>query len=395
MTPDWSALAPHRPVAAGRSQYVAPPSNAGEEIANRVMAGAGTILVGGPAGIGKSTELDRAAALLRGRGRRIALLIPIDTWENMRRVTPDRLLLRIAGQCARVASQNLGMSLNQELLAALWQAGVLPSSVLTGGAAGVYEATPRALATAVLGEVARLSKLGPVTLLIDGMEKVPEGPTGTELFDALANLPEHVEQVVVMPWHAAYGPHSETVIRPGEKWMILSPDRVEGNAGARARAFLREILARRLSIDATWLDPEPSAARVASRAMGDDIPPTAFAALVDDAAVWSGGIPRVFLQLVADAGTYARLRRDEDWPKDVDLVDAVADLEDSFRRALLPGDTEACRQAEGTDGRELELGRKIRLLARGVLVERRDDRRTVLEIHPLARRPLEEAFPRA
>lgn len=389
MSPDWNVLAPHRPLEAGSAMYVTPPWTTGAEIADRVIAGAQTILVGGPAGIGKSTELARAAALLRGRGRRIACLVPVDLWENMRRLTPDQLLLRIAGRVAFIAAQHLNLPLNNDLLGALVQAGVL-SSTLLNGRIQPYQASARTLVHAVLNEVARLSKQGRVTLLIDGMEKVPEGASGIELFDALNDLPEQVEQVVVLPWHATYGPHAETVIRPGEHWMIMRPDPAEGAEGERTRAFLVDLFAHRLSLDVALLAQGPSAARVVAEAVGGDHPPVGFAALVDQAAVWSAGIPRIFLQLLADAGTNARLRGEHAWPGTEDLNDAVSDLEDSFRRALLPGDTEASLAAEGTDGRELDLDRRIRLLARGLLLERRDGRRIVLAIHPLARRALGE-----
>ena len=389
MTPDWTALAPHRPLESGSARYVAPPWSAGAEIADRVIAGARTILVGGPAGIGKSTELASAAALLRGKGSRVACLVPIDVWENMRRLTPDQLLLRIAGTVALVGVQGLSLPLNNDLLGALAGAGVLDPEFV-GEAYFSYTASARTLAHAVLDEVARLSPQGRVTLLIDGMEKVPEGAASIELFDALGDLPDHVEQVVVVPWHATYGPHSETVIRPGEHWMILRPDPAEGVDGEPTRAFLRDVVARRLSLDAALLAPGPSAARVAAEAGGYDVPPAGFPALVAKAAVWSAGIPRIFLQLLADAGTNARLRGADHWPSEEDFADAVSDLEDSFRRALLPGDTEASLAAEGTDGRELDLDRKIRLLARGLLLERRDGKRIVLAIHPLARRTFEE-----
>lgn len=389
MIPDWTALTPHRPVDADDDKYVPPPSDAGREIADRVVAGTRTLLVGGPAGIGKSTEMGRAASLLLGSGGRVACLVSVDTWENMRRITPERLLLRIAGRVAFAATQDLQLPLNHELLAALAQYGVLDSSVLTDAVVGQYKASPRALARAVLDEVGRLSEQGRITLLIDGMEKVPDAPSSVELFDALADLPDHVDQVVVVPWHVTYGAHNETVIRPGEHWTILQPARTDGDEGESTRAFLRNVMARRLSVDPEQLAVAPSASRVTGRAMGEGAIPSNFVALVDQAAVWSGGIPRVFLQLVADAGTYARLQN-KSWPDDGDLADAVADLEDTFRRALLPGDTEACIAADGTDGRELELDRKVRLLARGVLLERRVDRRVNIEIHPLAIRSVME-----
>jgi hypothetical protein len=97
----------------------------------------------------------------------------------------------------------------------------------------------------------------------------------------------------------------------------------------------------------------------------------------------SGGIPRIFLQLMADAGTYARAKRSEAWPDRSDLAEAIADQEQSFRRALLRGDTKAISEAIGTDGRELDLERRVRLLAQGILLERARDGRAYLEAHPL------------
>ena len=68
-----------------------------------------------------------------------------------------------------------------------------------------------------------------------------------------------------------------------------------------------------------------------------------------------------------------------------DLADAVADQTDSYRRALLPGDTEAIHQVLGTDGREMALDRKIRLLARGIILERARGSGWSMDIHPLVR----------
>jgi hypothetical protein len=390
MTPDWNALGPHRPLDPGSNRYVLPPHGAGEEIAARIAAGTKVVLVGGPAGIGKSTELAHAATVLRDGDHRVACLVPVDLWENMRRLSPEQLLLRIAGRVAFVAAQNLKLPIDPSLLNTLIEEGVLSETVLQREGVGLYQASPLTLATEVLEQVARLSRQRRLTLLIDGMEKVPEGPGSLELFDALAQLPESVELVVVVPWHAAYGAHSETVVRTGEHWTILSPPQVEGDEGGPARDFLREVVARRLGVDSALLHPEAITTRVVAKTLKEFDAPSGFPSLIERAATQSGGIVRTFLQLIADAGTYARLRRNEDWPNDDDLADSVADLEDSFRRALLPGDTERALAAEGTDGRELELERRIRLLSRGVLLERRNDRRVVLEIHPLARRPLTE-----
>jgi MoxR-like ATPase len=64
VTPNWSLLAPHRPVDSGGDQYVPPPSNIGEAMARWVLASGAPVLLGGPTGVGKSTELAQVAALL-------------------------------------------------------------------------------------------------------------------------------------------------------------------------------------------------------------------------------------------------------------------------------------------------------------------------------------------
>jgi len=104
----------------------------------------------------------------------------------------------------------------------------------------------------------------------------------------------------------------------------------------------------------------------------------------------SGGIPRVFLQILADAGCYAQMKRSEPWLCAEDLEDACADQVDSFRRLLMPGDVFAIRQVIGTNGCELSVDRRIRLMAHGVLLERRRNGSPVLAVHPLAQAALDE-----
>jgi hypothetical protein len=115
--------------------------------------------------------------------------------------------------------------------------------------------------------------------------------------------------------------------------------------------------------------------------------------LLERAVKNSGGLPRVFLQLVTDAGTYARVKRDEAWPDDSDLQDAIADQQESFRRALLPGDTDAINAVAGSDGRELDLPRRVRLLAQGILLERIHRGSLFLETHPLVTQAVSYPYP--
>jgi hypothetical protein len=328
-----------------------------------------------------------AAKLLQAT--RIACLVPLDRWENMRKLTPEQLLLRIAGRVAYVASQSLNLPVSADLREALILAGVLKDDSVKPS----EERRPpsaQSLLRHTLSEVSRLSAHRRITLLIDGLEKVPSGPGASDLFEALGALPEEVDLMAVVPWHAAFGPRSDVVVRAGERFTALRAPEVDGDAGAPGRRFLMDLLAARLGVNPEHFDP----AAIVSVFSGtlEDARAEALARrdLVTDAARWSGGIPRTFLQLLADAGTYARLRRDASWPEPGDLADAIADQEDSLRRVLLPGDTQAILAAEGTDGRELDLDRKVRLMAHGVLLERLRDRRPLLEVHPLARAAVKE-----
>jgi hypothetical protein len=198
---------------------------------------------------------------------------------------------------------------------------------------------------------------------VDGLEKLLPGPGAREIFDALSQLPESVDLIVVIPWHAAFGGGTEPILRGGERLHRVAVLDTEGAAAAATADFFGRVLARRLrGVDAL---PEP------------------LAPLLGRAVRASGGLPRVFLQLMADAGTYARAKRGAAWPDDSDLSEAIIDQQDSFRRALLPGDTQAILAVDGTDGRELDLERRVRLLAQGILLERVREGRVSLVIHPL------------
>jgi hypothetical protein len=376
-TIDWKTLRPHVPLGPGDTQYVERTGSAGDEIAQWILADRSPLLVGGPAGVGKSTELARAAGQLQAD--RVACLVQLDRFENMRRLTPDRMRMRIAQKVGYLAQQVLHLPLSESLKNALSRV----NEELNGGAT-TQDASTSVLLNVTLAEVTRISRQGRITLLIDGLEKVPQGPESLDLFEALAWIRDEVEQVVVIPWHAAFGPQAETVIRAGERFVACRALDVQGDAGEPGRAFLRRMLVQRLH----WNEEEfDTNAVVGPAGLGLDAARARVAAkrnLVNDAIRWSAGLPRVFLQLLADAGSYAKLRRPDPWPIVEDLNDACADQTDSFRRLLLPGDVEAIRAAAGTNGSELELERKVRLMAHGVLLERVRDGARILDVHPLA-----------
>ena len=65
------------------------------------------------------------------------------------------------------------------------------------------------------------------------------------------------------------------------------------------------------------------------------------------------------------------------------LADALTDQRESLRRLLTPGDAAAISRVVGTDGRELDLERRVRLLSHGILLERAGSDGPLLEAHPL------------
>lgn len=346
------------------------------------------MLVAGPVGIGKSTELARAAKILHDA--RLVYLIRLDRFENMKRASVDQLLLRIAGQIVIQTLTERQLSLSHELRSALVRAGVLDETFLSrtvrevlalagvpaarGDSQGSFEASPSSILRLALSEVSQ-GATSRVTLLIDGLEKMAEGPRTTEIFESLGMLSDDVDLVCVLPWSLAFGGSPDTMLRAGEHLVTLRALEVEGDIGGAGRTFLTEILARRLGLS---IDTFLSADGPDSWHGSPELP-----GVVARAAEYSGGVPRTFLQLMADAGTYARMRHRRPWPDPTDLADAVSDQEDSFRRILRRGDNDAILAAIGRDGRELELERKIRLLTYGVLLERVWEGEPTLTVHPL------------
>jgi hypothetical protein len=357
VTPDWSLLAPHRPVDSGGDQYVPPPSNIGEAMARWVLASGAPVLVGGPTGVGKSTELAQAAAQLHPD--RAVSLIQLDRLENMRRLDPERMLIRVA----EIVDVLAGTAFSREAIP-LFATHNLPSGI------------PFAPADAALSAVRALARIKKrrVALLIDGLEKVPDGAQARALFDALRPLAEEADLIAVAPWNLAFGAEAnEPLVRQGERFFFVRAPEVEPVETAPGLPFLLRLLQRRLQISD----------------MGET--PAGFYTIARDAAVASGGLPRVFLQLIADCATYARLHRDASWPELSDLEDAKADQRDGMRRGLLPKDLKLIQWVDGTQGLDLAIDAKVRLLAHGLLLERLTPQGVVLRPHPLLRPLLREA----
>lgn len=332
---NWSLLEPNRPLAPGNPSYVDRPTSATAGLLDRFRQGARVVLVSGPAGIGKSTELANAAAVIGVNAW--SCMVPLDQTLNMRTITPH------------------------ELLGAHVQA--LAACMKESGRSAMPAIADRDLLLIQLRAFAAATGR-PVVFLIDGLEKMPEDRAGP-VFDELRFLAAQATLVVVMPWYMTYGPLSQSVIHDAEKVAHLRPVTVAGPGGEAGRKFFRLVLAQRLK----------------SR----DVVTAAELKIVDSAAELSGGVPRAFLQLIADAAFRAKFVRKADWPNEDDLYEAALDVQDSFRRLLMMGDREALRAVDGRSGLEMQLDRKLRLLNHGILLEYEEDREVKMRMHPLVR----------
>ena len=337
--PDWTRLQPHRPVGPGDGNYVDRPDAADIRIADWLLAGRSPVLVAGPVGIGKSTELAHAGELLEEH--RVVALVQLDRLENMRSIevheTLDLLGKQLVTAEGGIEARRRDTRAEDHLLAAC-------------------------------REVKRHARTAPV-FLIDGLEKCTD-ESFRQVLDALAVIENDAGLAVVVPWNAAYGPTAQSVIGPRERLVVIRPVEVEGR-GSPGTRFLRQLAASRLA-----LPPDTSV-------------PSEFDEVLAQCAVWSEGIPRTFLQLLADAASYARVLRSGDWPLVEDVARAVAEQRDSFRRLMLPGDEAALRTVDGTDGREMELGTKLRLLSHGMLLEHLHQGAPILRPHPIVRQLLQ------
>ncbi len=335
---NWSKLEPNRPLEPGNELYVERPTSPSAGVIDRLRQGTRVVLVTGPAGIGKSTELGHVAAAIRESST--TLIVPLDRMVNMRTITEAHLV-----RCTVHALIGMEHDAGRQIFLARH--------------AGTDQLVRQI--RAIVEESGR-----PVTFFMDGLEKMPEERSGP-IFDELRTIAAEANLVVVMPWYMTYGPQSQSVIQDGEKFAHLRAVTVTGPSGEAGRKFFRALLARRLDLNIT------QAAALAS----DDLE------VVDRAAFYSGGVPRAFLQLMADAGLRANYRAQRDWPTMEDLFLAANDMRDSFRRLLLQGDMDELRRVEGRSGLEMPLDRKLRLLNHGILLEYSNDPGVIMHIHPL------------
>jgi hypothetical protein len=293
-------------------------------------------------GVGKSTELAAAQQHLAGSRSRISR-IAVDHTLDMRRVQAGAV-------CAHILAV-LGVPHSD---GALWEANL----------AGETREVRRDLARK------ELRAAGTAALFVDGLEKADEA-TARAVADELFGLGDDADIVLVVPASLAYGPGT-VILDEDVRLFFVRPVRVWSPAGApvdneaiRGRLFLREVALRHLG-------------RESLAPYGPD---QVILRFVDQASIASGGVPRVVLQLLREVHRHATIAG-RSWLEPDNLQQAIRDHGEQLRRSLLPGDVDALIKAEGQDGTEVPIERKLRFLLQGHLLEYKVVDRIVMHMAP-------------
>lgn len=360
----WNDLDPYRSLGCDDSRYVPRPAGEGSDIVAAIQAGmgGGRIAVNGPAGVGKSTELAAAEQRLREKGE--VCRVVLDTMVDLQKLDEGMLFAALGNVLA--PNSRAGKILAKLSQAAMASAPLFQSfaSLTPNGECPSSAERIDAFRTLLLS----LAEQGKTfTLLIDGLEKAPEPVVHRTLIAlAEASMGTPTRLAIVLSPASVVGPQAHELLRL-YKPLELRPIDFQGNAG---KQFFKLLVEKRIGV---------SIAKLAD--------PIRFA--INEAIALSGGIPRVFLQLLQDAAGYAALAgRIDPVPKDVQQ--ARADHMDSLRYLLIQGDVDAIRRATGTDGAELELERRARFLSHGLMLLQGRGRETRLIPHPLLKPLLEQ-----
>jgi len=351
---DWTRLSPHLPLDGDDPRYIPRPSRGGAQLAAFLKNGMGPIAVTGPVGCGKSTELAVAANSLRLEGI-TTVHERLDRVMDMHSVQPQNVYARLVRALA-LMGQTPGVP-------------VVPGSILFPNVPA-HEPPPEGWHDRLLRLLRHLrsqSPTGRMALLIDGFEKSPVHAI-LDTVSFVLSLSTECEMALVVPPSMVTGPDSYSITSQVRRVFPVSPMQVRQARGNDEGAFFFRLFASRISAN------EPDA---------DPLITSDLQFIVGKAAEFSGGIPRTFLQLVQDAAGYASVNGRE-LPTREDLLDALKDHTASMKRLLREGDVDLLHRARGTDGLEIPIDARIRLLTHGLLLEHEDANRTVtLSVHPL------------
>lgn len=376
---DLTKLRPHVPIdfpaepSPETYRYQNRPDRYGERLAELLSAGSEPIALAGPVGCGKSSELSKMEWDLLDTH---SIVVRITADRYLRQNQPSELALAwMAGDLfkelenARQLEEELAAQDGlPELRATLYRhEAFLPSSMddirPTGGRRRQRpKYSPLDLLRLTLREVSQLHWCDePPVMLVDGLERWPE-ESARETLQLILDVQDEARWAVVVPPSLVVGPSSHPVVsRMRVMPMRPVPVHDDGARGKAARSFLRRMLLAHLRI------------KSGSRQLSN---------LAFRASRFSGGVPRVFLQLLKDAGLSARLGG-RSFPDDSDLAAACQGQTESLRRLLRDGDRDLLLQADGTDGLEVPIERRVRFLVHGLLLEYDEGGRTVVHPAPL------------
>jgi hypothetical protein len=335
MSNSWKNLTPHRPLDAGDPLYVPRPEGGGEELASLVKGGFNPIAVAGPMGCGKSTEIAAAAGKLREAGW-VAVVVQLDRLLDMHQFSEEGMFEQIiesimdalrATDVTRVTAAVLGVT----------------------NKPGQRPDRDRLLLT--IRSVTKQSNIATgLAIFVDGLEKSTTDKAEAAI-RALLSFRDEANIIIVVPPSLVTGPAAYSFTSQVEKVFPVRPVWVLATVNPTTQPgwiFLQEMAWRRIAPQALGSDQE---------------------LIVAFALVQSGGVPRVFLQILRDALRYASLAERSVLSID-DLLAASKDQTESLERLLGPGDIDALRAADGTSGSEVSpIERKLRFLVHGLLLE--------------------------
>jgi energy-coupling factor transporter ATP-binding protein EcfA2 len=338
---NWKKLSPHLPVAEDEPTYVARPFDDGAaRLAMKLRANIGPIAVAGPVGCGKSTELAATVRLLMPDTE--GLLIRLDRQENLRGGR--------AMDVARGAVRLLLEAMHEDLHTNVpglggWEAFSELDELLVGARLLKKRVQPREVA-----------------FLFDGLEKM-QVQDAFAVVKSILSLREEARLIIVVPLTLVTGPETHALNSEGVRLFPIRAVPV-GQDTREGECFLKAIAMQKLGVS--------------------ELPP-GLDEIFELAARASGGLARTFLQILQDAAGYASLEQREA-PLREDLRNAVQDHMESFQRLLREGDRKALSEANGTDGLEVPLDRRLRLLSHGILLEYSGpEGQAVVQQHPLTR----------
>jgi hypothetical protein len=350
----WENLAPHRPLNGEDPRYVNR-TLVEDHLGKSLEKSHSPFLIAGAAGVGKSTEVARAASWLSRRPKIDAVLVRIDRQYDMRMVGEAQLLEAIWQEVVRLEQKILRGPVWVPILSKSNSAVPMQPEV-SGGSSATLDALRDAVRSFANTTQHRL------VVIVDGLEKCTEKLAG-QLVRALLELRELFTVAVVVP--------PSLVVGPGNQDLVQLYD-------ARIYA-IRAVYLGAFANQGGWRVEPGSLADpgqrfffdLAERRLGPltETPPE-FQEQIRWMAYYSGGVPRVFLRLLELAHSSAQVA-DREWPQVSDFNDAVLEEQRSLELALRDGDLSQLSALKRNDKLDIEIPieRRLRFLGHGVILE--------------------------